>query len=38
MVITSDFNLNYLNYTFRSLISLKTVKIPKVYFFDAIRG
>ena len=26
MVITGDFNLNYLHITFRSLISLKTVK------------
>ena len=29
MVITGDFNLYYLPITFRSLISLKTVKIQK---------
>ena len=29
MVITGDFNLNFLHITFRSLISLKTVKIPE---------
>ena len=28
IVITGDFNLNYLHITFRSLINLKTVKIP----------